>query len=213
MKPAIKAGAYGWSHAHWSDDSRAQSYYPQDLPQEWRLGYYSNDFDRVLVPAASWQEETLPDCEDWLHSVHPEFRFFVECRAGMLQHIALSELTVRLQDLQPQLAALVFPDEMPTAENRSFGALIDSLDVAVYTAGDVGARAARAIWTEAQPLPSDFALFDNDLTDLKPGRTFVDAFGSQLDDATQTATIIVHHASLQAVDLKRFCAMLEIMGY
>lgn len=37
-------GAFGWRHAAWQGD-----YYPEDLPAEWQLGYYSNEFPLTVV--------------------------------------------------------------------------------------------------------------------------------------------------------------------
>lgn len=42
-------GTVGWERADWLG-----SYYPLDLPPEWRLAYYANDCSCVLLPAAAW---------------------------------------------------------------------------------------------------------------------------------------------------------------
>ena len=50
LKQMMNLGAYGWRHKHWSN-----TFYPEDLPvdadDDWRLAYYSNEFNAVLVPA------------------------------------------------------------------------------------------------------------------------------------------------------------------
>ncbi|VAW50835.1 hypothetical protein MNBD_GAMMA06-453, partial [hydrothermal vent metagenome] len=60
VKQKIIPGAYGWRQKHWSN-----SFYPEDLPAEddWRLTYYSNEFDVVLVPADYWQAGKINTCE------------------------------------------------------------------------------------------------------------------------------------------------------
>lgn len=40
----ILIGSLGWQHAAWQDN-----FYPEDLPPEWRLGYYSNEFPLAVV--------------------------------------------------------------------------------------------------------------------------------------------------------------------
>lgn len=40
----ILIGSFGWQHEGWQG-----SYYPADLPPEWRLGYYSNEFPLAVV--------------------------------------------------------------------------------------------------------------------------------------------------------------------
>jgi len=50
LKQTINLGAYGWRHGRWSG-----TFYPDDLPmaddEDWRLAYYSNEFNAVMVPA------------------------------------------------------------------------------------------------------------------------------------------------------------------
>ena len=53
----ILIGSYGWQHEGWQD-----SYYPDDLPPEWRLGYYSNEFPLAVVTGREQaQAAELPD--------------------------------------------------------------------------------------------------------------------------------------------------------
>jgi hypothetical protein len=69
-------GARGWRHATWR-----HAYYPQDLPDEWQLAYYSNEFSVVLVPAADWRAQSPETLGQWVEDVHEEFRFFLELPA------------------------------------------------------------------------------------------------------------------------------------
>ncbi|MDZ7662261.1 hypothetical protein [Thiohalophilus sp.] len=60
----ILIGSCGWQHEGWQD-----SYYPADLPSEWRLGYYSNEFPLAVVTERERaQAEDLPgemaDCRE-----------------------------------------------------------------------------------------------------------------------------------------------------
>ncbi len=66
----IRVGACDWDHAHWQGD-----FYPDDLPQDWRLSYYANEFSTVLVPEARWRAEGV-DFEQWAEDVHEGFRFY-----------------------------------------------------------------------------------------------------------------------------------------
>jgi hypothetical protein len=45
----ILLGTAGWERPDWRD-----AYYPADLPAEWRLAYYANDCDCLLLSAAEW---------------------------------------------------------------------------------------------------------------------------------------------------------------
>ncbi len=80
----LKLGCYGWQHPRWQG-----AYYPDDLPADWQLGYYANDFSCVLVPADYWQQDV--DMDDWLDAVHESFCFYLEwpqdikCQQKVLQ--------------------------------------------------------------------------------------------------------------------------------
>ena len=64
----LVVGASGWLHEHWVD-----TYYPEDIPDEWRLGFYANEFNALLVPWEQWKEsvaalsEGLEDTDDDFH--------------------------------------------------------------------------------------------------------------------------------------------------
>jgi hypothetical protein len=48
---SLLIGACGWQYPLWDD-----SYYPEGLPEEWRLAYYGNEYPVVLIPAAYWSQ-------------------------------------------------------------------------------------------------------------------------------------------------------------
>ena len=47
----LEVGGYGWRRRDWDED-----FYPEDLPPDWRLAFYANEFQTVCVPAAYWRE-------------------------------------------------------------------------------------------------------------------------------------------------------------
>ncbi len=73
----MRVGAYGWEHEHWQG-----SFYPQDLPEDWRLGYYANMFTSVLVPEAKWSASNA-DFVQWEEDVHDDFRFYFLLDEGL----------------------------------------------------------------------------------------------------------------------------------
>lgn len=70
----IRVMARGWDHEDWV----AQGFYPDDLPEDWRLPYYANEFRAVLVPAALWRVADAETVQAWLDDVPEEFQFFLE---------------------------------------------------------------------------------------------------------------------------------------
>lgn len=66
-------GAWGWQHAGWEKDV----FYPDDLPEDWQLSYYSNEFDLVVIPANYWLQEGFAE-NDWLDDVEDDFVFYID---------------------------------------------------------------------------------------------------------------------------------------
>ena len=215
MKQTINLGAYGWLHEHWLN-----SFYPEDLPEDWRLSYYSNEFNTVLVPADYWQTIQVDDCEDWIDGVQPEFQFFIECHGSMFENVSLEGLTEALQILKPQLSSLVFLDEQQIDDTakKKFGRLIEALELDVF--GAAPDPMAQKIWrpesAQCKPFYSSFAYIEDELSDLRAARVLVEKFALHLKEDEKTAgqaTMIVDHPRLQAGNISKFRSVLEVMGY
>ncbi len=67
----IGIGARGWLHPGW-----AGVFYPEDLPPDWRLAYYANEFDRVVIREQEWQQ--AGDMAALREEVPAHFRFVAE---------------------------------------------------------------------------------------------------------------------------------------
>ena len=229
LKQTMNLGAYGWRHKHWSN-----TFYPEDLPvdadDDWRLAYYSNEFNAVLVPADYWQAGQVNNCEDWLDSVHPEFQFFVECHHSMFDAVSLTDLTGALEQLLPQLSGLVFLDQgMPAgmlaseAVKQQFIRLSDSLELEVFS--DTYDSNIARLWrpgdesaSSSEKLASSrLAYIEDDLLDLRSVKLHVEQYASYLDafevDDGTDAAIIIKHPQLQAGNLSKFRSVLDIMGF
>lgn len=78
----VLMGACGWKHQAWLND-----FYSEDLPEDWQLGFYSNEFPVVYVPAADWLDVANLDIEDlseWKEDVSENFRFILEISGEVL---------------------------------------------------------------------------------------------------------------------------------
>jgi hypothetical protein len=69
---SILIGACGWQYPQWDD-----SYYPEGLPEEWRLAYYGNEYPVVLIPAGYWAQG-LRAIESWLQETDKSPGFICE---------------------------------------------------------------------------------------------------------------------------------------
>lgn len=73
MGAGLLVGAEAWEHPGWDG-----LFYPDDLPPEWRLTYYANEFPLVLLPAAAWCSTQPTALEDWRDDVPERFRFVLD---------------------------------------------------------------------------------------------------------------------------------------
>lgn len=107
MAENIQLAARGWQHSRWCD-----GFYPEDLPADWQLSYYSNEFDAVLVPADYWTRDSLQECIDWCAQVHPEFRFYLEWPT-LTDDAERAAFERQLEAMQANLAGVLLPAIAP----------------------------------------------------------------------------------------------------
>jgi hypothetical protein len=66
-------GTLGWERDDW-----LRSYYPEDLPPEWRLAYYANDCACVMLDADQWGRADHEMLASSLDEVGQRLHFFLE---------------------------------------------------------------------------------------------------------------------------------------
>jgi hypothetical protein len=102
----ILMGACGWDHAVWQ-----QEYYPPDLPAEWRLAYYGNEFPVVMIPAHEGISDAV-DIERWIEDTDEAPAFIAEIPEGVArsaQAEAMNAWLARLAPLGSRLLGLCCP--------------------------------------------------------------------------------------------------------
>jgi len=128
----LEVAARGWDHAGWNGQ-----FYPETLPSEWRLTYYSNEFHRVLVPARQAAAADAGLIAQWREDVHSQFRFLIELRIDADQQMPDAHQLQRLQDGLGALLGGVLVS-MPASARAAFVPLRRAVDqpVAVYVDAD-----------------------------------------------------------------------------
>jgi hypothetical protein len=69
---AILIGTCGWQYPQWD-----HTYYPEGLPEDWRLAYYGNEYPVVLIPAVYWAQGRQA-IDSWLQETESSPRFICE---------------------------------------------------------------------------------------------------------------------------------------
>ena len=90
-------GAEGWEHAHW-----LTRFYPDDLPPEWRLTFYSNFFNCTSLGYSAWGEAPLEELERWIRDTGESFRLVLEAP----QRDLTAQDKTRLDILRPRIGLM-----------------------------------------------------------------------------------------------------------
>ncbi|MFO7594426.1 MAG: DUF72 domain-containing protein [Pseudomonadota bacterium] len=72
----VEVAAWGWLGERWAAS------YPADLPEEWRLDYYANEYEAVVVPSSDWQAQDRETLQLWLEEAPEGFHFYWELEGG-----------------------------------------------------------------------------------------------------------------------------------
>lgn len=86
---SIRIGGVGWDHEHWINE-----FYPDDLPEDWRLNYYANEFSTVLVAEDIWRSN-LTHLDEWFDEVPEGFRFYFQ--ASEISSLELETIVQKLK--------------------------------------------------------------------------------------------------------------------
>lgn len=90
FEPRLLIGCRDWEQPAWE-----QTFYPDDLPADWRLTYYANQFRVVLVPAERLVASGV-DPAQWCADTDEGFRFICESPPGLATASAAREFLERI---------------------------------------------------------------------------------------------------------------------
>jgi hypothetical protein len=83
----IIVAARGWSYPSWHG-----TFYPDDLPEDWQLSYYGNEFRAVVVSASEWVSLDTVEIERWVEDVSEEFLFYLEVENPLTEWEQVAEI-------------------------------------------------------------------------------------------------------------------------
>jgi len=98
----VLIGAHGWLHKAWKEE-----FYPDDLPREWQLGFYANEFPVVILPASYWYlgKEAV---KEWLEETDELPQFICEWPANLNDRSEADHIIEMLDILAPRILGIVF---------------------------------------------------------------------------------------------------------
>jgi hypothetical protein len=183
----LRLGACGWQHAGWEVD-----FYPDDLPEDWRLSYYANEFHALLLPLS---ELRSLDCgpQELIDEVPEGFRFYL-----------LDDLQCSAEELAEQAALF----------QSCLGGVIDNRQQRLLRNGDnqppVGDAAASRLWTPQQGGASGIAVLALGDLDLRRWRAQLEQFSR--DSGGNLQALFVSDEQVDISDLHQLKTLIELMG-
>jgi len=185
----LRIGAVGWQHAGWH-----QGFYPDDLPEDWQLSYYANEFSTVLVPADYWQGDG--DADELLEQVPDSFLFYLQC-----------------SDEPGACEALLAVGEQLGAQ---FGGLLTRQPLASPAIGNIYSSAAaddseQAIWTPGNQARSGIGVLSLGDADIKTWRHWLEQFARC--SGGNLAALLVSDDEVSMPQLQQLKTLVELMGF
>lgn len=222
----MQVGAYGWNYADWHNN-----FYPEDLPEDWRLDFYANTYRVVMVPESEWLAWQQDDVEENLEAVEGDFYFYLEITLSSISETVLnsenkqyviSRLIQVSEQMQTRFAGVVLIDDIEEANvsNQQKQAELDTLlstELKGYKVTLVspfislpGWQWSYENWTcSGEPC----AVIAKLSADGKAQASMVKLFEESLPLENKAAPVIVRDVNLSMVELNNLKTITEILGF
>ncbi|WP_018176177.1 hypothetical protein [Thioalkalivibrio sp. AKL8] len=154
--PVLQAAGVAGPGEDWWDD-----FFPEDLPQDWQLEYYTHYHSRLLLPAPVWTEAGAPAFGDWAEAVPPALRLTLDWPVELGLETGATRARALAEAVGDGLQA-VAPGPMGPAQVQAIRAALEAAGLGrlmVYGAGEERVLArAEAAWFHPAPAPKSAAL-------------------------------------------------------
>lgn len=195
----IALGAWGWEHAAWDG-----SFYSEDLPREWWLTFYSNEFDAVGLDPEAWLASDIDTLRGWVDDTREGFRFVL-----VLPDRPADDMAERLGVLAPRIGSLlagagVSDEVIETA--RRFGPVwaMESLPDGGEGLPPVAHGLIEALDVQRAPL----VLLDAEGFNLRAARSVMESLGGR-----GNATILLRDAEASFPVLNEVRTLRDLLGW
>ncbi len=139
----VHVGAIGFEHPDW-----ASEFYPEDLPEDWRLEFYANAHETLLLPVDRLLAAPAHELESWVDDTGDEFRLFLLCRADSAAG-EYEALAANARALGEKLSGVLLDGTDPALLARAAASCSQALPHAVVLGPALGSGAQRGpvYWT------------------------------------------------------------------
>lgn len=199
MAHSISVGVFDWINF-----PKRQGFYPDDIPEDWKLVFYSNEFNSACLSlsALASQAELLPE---WVADLPEEFELCL-----YIEHSAqIPIIQTLLQDEDCQINALIVDqfgsNNLLHKENLQS---VLSAELEIYELNDV--------WTPMNPAKqnSRFAIFPM-AENIRQYRKWVELWlnSGATDSSVEHKTLWLQGADTSYQQLSEIRTLTELMGY
>lgn len=94
-------GTRDWQNTPW-----AKKFYPDNLPEDWRFCFYSNQFRTVLIPGTAWESVTDDDINTWVEDSDEEFKIVCELPVELSETDSAADAKKLFLDFQDKTSLL-----------------------------------------------------------------------------------------------------------
>lgn len=106
----------------WWDLADADQFYPSDLPADWQLAYFANEFRATLLPLDCWSTADPATPTQWREDVPTTFSFVAEApRRRPVAGESQPEMRALEQALDRRLVAWIAPSAEPALAPTTAG--------------------------------------------------------------------------------------------
>lgn len=201
MNPSISVGVFDWGHFPANDD-----FYPQDLPAEWRLSFYANEFDGACISPGTLIKKS-DDLGEWLEDLDQNFKlsFYLQSKSQLqLVTDAVVASSINVSNLIYDTGK----SELTTYLNSNRQVLCSAgVKVAPRIIGFTGLWRPNTETTD----PSAIALFPGDAS-LRQYRQWIEQWLQDVDDKNEL-TLWLEGETTGYQTLVECRSLVELMGF
>lgn len=205
----LTIGSFDWTRKEWDG-----VFYPDDLPDEWRLDFYSNEFHCALVSQTVWSSWVEEDFEDLLESIEGQKFAIYFAIQQTLDEVQQKQLLLCHAKFNAITKGVVFWEKqqvLPAGCEQFSQTLVES------EAALAEIPTSTWHWTfEGWRMSGDpLGLVFNLPSEGREQAAMLKSFMASLPEQKKAAPLIIGkpHSSLDIEDLRALKTIAELLGY
>jgi hypothetical protein len=199
MAYTISVGVFDWVNF-----SRQQGFYPDDIPEEWKLAFYSNEFNSACLSltALSSQVDLL---SDWVTDLPDGFELSIYIEQS--NHIPIIQTLLQNEDCH-LTALIVGQSESNNLLHKENLLSVLSAEILIYEFNEIWTPMNKAVQN------SRFAMLPI-AENIRQYREWVDQWlkGSEQDCPVEDKTLWLQGGDTSYQKLSEIRTLTELMGY